>query len=67
MTDILARQMPPVKHAKVNGIDMAYYEVGSRKGVPIILWNWPSPGAISYARSRRRACGRSRRISAAMA
>jgi pimeloyl-ACP methyl ester carboxylesterase len=37
MTDILARQMPPVKHAKVNGIDMAYYEVGSRKGVPIIL------------------------------
>jgi len=37
MTDILARQMPPVKQAKVNGIDMAYYEVGPRKGVPVIL------------------------------
>ena len=37
MTDILARQMPPVKHAHVNGVDMAYYEVGPRKGVPVIL------------------------------
>ncbi|MDP3593375.1 MAG: alpha/beta hydrolase, partial [Phenylobacterium sp.] len=33
----LARQMPPVKHAQVNGIDMAYYEVGPREGVPIIF------------------------------
>jgi len=37
MTDILARQMPPVKHAAVNGVDMAYYEVGPRGGVPVIL------------------------------
>ena len=37
MSDILARQMPPVKQAKVGGIDMAYYEVGPRKGVPVIL------------------------------
>ena len=34
----LARQMPPVQHAKVNGIDMAYYEVGPRgQGVPLIF------------------------------
>ena len=37
MSDILARQMPPVHYANVNGINMAYYEVGPRKGVPIIL------------------------------
>ena len=29
--------MPPVKHAPVNGIDMAYYEVGPRTGVPVIF------------------------------
>ncbi|MBS0491279.1 MAG: alpha/beta hydrolase [Proteobacteria bacterium] len=30
--------MPPVQHAKVNGIDMAYYEVGPRgQGVPLIF------------------------------
>jgi pimeloyl-ACP methyl ester carboxylesterase len=37
MSDALARQMPPVKHAKTNGIDMAYYEVGPREGVPVIF------------------------------
>jgi len=42
MTDILAREMPPVQYAQVNGIKMAYYEVGPRKGVPIILCHgWP--------------------------
>ncbi|KQW72144.1 epoxide hydrolase [Phenylobacterium sp. Root77] len=38
MSSALARQMPPVQHAKVNGIDMAYYEVGPRgQGVPLIF------------------------------
>lgn len=38
MSTALARQMPPVQHAKVNGIDMAYYEVGPRgQGVPLIF------------------------------
>lgn len=37
MSSALAAQMPPVKHAQVNGIDMAYYEVGPREGVPVIL------------------------------
>ncbi|THD53222.1 alpha/beta hydrolase [Phenylobacterium sp.] len=30
-------EMPPVKRAHVNGIDLAYYEAGPRQGVPIIL------------------------------
>jgi pimeloyl-ACP methyl ester carboxylesterase len=30
-------EMPPVQHAKVNGIDLAYYEAGPRQGVPIVL------------------------------
>ena len=30
--------MPPVQHAQVNGIDLAYYEAGPRGvGVPVIL------------------------------
>ncbi|THD81130.1 MAG: alpha/beta hydrolase [Phenylobacterium sp.] len=29
--------MPPVKRAQVNGIEMAYYEAGPRAGVPVIL------------------------------
>ncbi len=34
----LETQMPPVQRAKVNGIEMAYYEAGPRgQGVPIIL------------------------------
>ncbi|HLZ76776.1 alpha/beta hydrolase [Phenylobacterium sp.] len=33
----LESQMPPVKRAQVNGIEMAYYEVGPRQGVPIVL------------------------------
>ena len=38
MSTALARQMPPIQHAKVNGIDMAYYEVGPRgQGVPLIF------------------------------
>jgi pimeloyl-ACP methyl ester carboxylesterase len=38
MSAALSRQMPPVQHAAVNGIDMAYYEVGPRgQGVPIIF------------------------------
>ena len=30
-------QMPPVQRVQVNGIEMAYYEAGPRKGVPLIL------------------------------
>ncbi|RAK60643.1 alpha/beta hydrolase [Phenylobacterium hankyongense] len=33
----LQAQMPAVKHAAVNGLDMAYYEAGPREGVPIVL------------------------------
>ncbi len=33
----LVQQMPSVKHAPVNGIDMAYYEVGPREGVPVVF------------------------------
>jgi len=29
--------MPPVQYAEVNGIRMAYYEAGPRKGVPILF------------------------------
>lgn len=29
--------MPPVKFAPVNGVDMAYYEVGPRCGLPVIF------------------------------
>ena len=37
MSDILARQMPPVQYADVNGVRMAYYEVGPREGMPVIF------------------------------
>lgn len=33
----LEDMMPAPKHASVNGIEMAYYEVGPRRGVPVIL------------------------------
>jgi pimeloyl-ACP methyl ester carboxylesterase len=33
----LESQMPPVKRASVNGIEMAYYEAGPREGAPIVL------------------------------
>ena len=33
----LESQMPPVTRAKINGIDMAYYEVGPRRGTPVIF------------------------------
>ncbi|HEY5107344.1 MAG TPA: alpha/beta hydrolase [Caulobacteraceae bacterium] len=33
----LESQMPPVKRARINGIDMAYYEVGPRRGTPVIF------------------------------
>jgi pimeloyl-ACP methyl ester carboxylesterase len=38
MSDVLARQMPPVQYAQTNGVRMAYYEVGPRgEGVPVIF------------------------------
>ncbi|KRB49586.1 MAG: alpha/beta hydrolase [Pseudomonadota bacterium] len=51
----LARQMPPVKHAQVNGIDMAYYEVGPREGVPIIFCHGFPELAFSW-RHQLKAC-----------
>jgi pimeloyl-ACP methyl ester carboxylesterase len=33
----LETMMPAVKHAAVNGVDLAYYEAGPRQGVPIVL------------------------------
>ena len=36
-TSTLDGQMPPVAYADVNGVRLAYYEVGPRKGVPLIL------------------------------
>ena len=33
----LETEMPPVRRAQVNGIDLAYYEAGPREGVPILL------------------------------
>ena len=33
----LENQMPPVRYADTNGITMAYYEVGPRRGVPVIF------------------------------
>jgi pimeloyl-ACP methyl ester carboxylesterase len=51
----LARQMPPVKHAAVNGIEMAYYEVGPREGVPIIFCHGFPELAFSW-RHQLRAC-----------
>ena len=56
MSEALARQMPPVKHAQVNGIDMAYYEVGPRgEGVPIIFCHGFPELAFSW-RHQLRAC-----------
>ena len=51
----LARQMPPVKHAQVNGIDMAYYEVGPREGVPVIFCHGFPELAFSW-RDQLKAC-----------
>lgn len=33
----LETMMPPVKHAQVNGVELAYYEAGPREGVPVVL------------------------------
>lgn len=42
MSETLSRQMPPVQFVETNGIRMAYYEAGPRKGVPVILCHgWP--------------------------
>lgn len=55
VSNALARQMPPVKHAQVNGIDMAYYEVGPREGVPIIFCHGFPELAFSW-RHQLKAC-----------
>lgn len=33
----LETMMPPVKRAKTNGVEIAYYEAGPREGVPVVL------------------------------
>ena len=55
MSTALDRQMPPVKHAPVNGIDMAYYEVGPREGVPIVFCHGFPELAFSW-RHQLKAC-----------
>lgn len=55
MPTALERQMPPVKHAAVNGIDMAYYEVGPREGVPIVFCHGFPELAFSW-RYQLKAC-----------
>ena len=38
MTDLLVSGMPPVQHAHVNGVELAYWEVGERgAGPPVML------------------------------
>ena len=44
----LQSMMPPVQYADVNGIRMAYYEAGPRKGVPIILCHGFPETAFSW-------------------
>jgi len=52
----LARQMPPVQHAAINGVDMAYYEVGPRgQGVPIVFCHGFPELAFSW-RHQLKAC-----------
>ena len=48
-------QMPPVKTAAVNGIEMAYYEVGPRTGTPVIFCHGFPELAFSW-RHQLRAC-----------
>lgn len=55
MSSALAAQMPPVKYAQVNGIDMAYYEVGPREGVPLIFCHGFPELAFSW-RHQLKAC-----------
>jgi pimeloyl-ACP methyl ester carboxylesterase len=33
----LETMMPPVQHAAVNGVEIAFYEAGPREGVPVVL------------------------------
>jgi len=56
MSTALASQMPPVQHAKINGIDMAYYEVGPRgQGVPLVFCHGFPELAFSW-RHQLKAC-----------
>ena len=56
MSSALARQMPPVQHAAVNGIDMAYYEVGPRgQGTPLVFCHGFPELAFSW-RHQLKAC-----------
>lgn len=48
---VLARQMPPVQHARINGVDLAYYEAGREHGgVPIVLCHGFPELAYSWRR-----------------
>ena len=37
MTDLLATDMPPLKRARVNGVELAYWEVGERGAAPPVV------------------------------
>lgn len=43
-----AVQMPPAQKAAVNGIELAYYEVGPRRGVPVVLCHGFPETAFSW-------------------
>lgn len=43
-----AVQMPPAQKTAVNGIELAYYEVGPRRGVPVVLCHGFPETAFSW-------------------
>lgn len=44
----LQSMMPPVQYADVNGVRMAYYEAGPRKGMPVVLCHGFPETAFSW-------------------
>ena len=50
---VIASQMPPVKRAAANGLDMAYYEVGARAGVPVVFCHGFPEVAFSWRHQLR--------------
>jgi pimeloyl-ACP methyl ester carboxylesterase len=44
----LQSMMPPVQYADINGVRMAYYEAGPRRGVPVILCHGFPETAFSW-------------------
>lgn len=57
----LDRLMPPVKHAKTNGIDMAYYDVGPKGAVPVVFCHGFPELAFSWRHQLRALAAAGRR------